>query len=678
MAHPQYPLARVHSPDDIPVETESGDPVYVRTDPRFEHERMRAAVLELDIDTCANVFGVLPCTATGEQCYNTFNTCKDRDHFIRLSRTYRFALRGTPIPPGKGWRPYITRIDIAPAQLPATAGLAMRSQTTVTLVDESDNDTEGDPYKSDRAAPAQGTFWSRFMARNRNAIGRPARIRRGFYAEPFSDAHWIDEAYVIEAIRGPDSSGAVQVVLSDPLKLLDKAMLPVATDGKLLAELKAVAFSGVVAAATSTTITLPPDAQPVNGAYDGMEIAITANTGAGQTRRLSGYNGSSFTASTNNAWSVTPDTTSRFEIRPLSLVLAPGKADLYPAPTVSQRQFVRIGAEIIEYTAKHGDVLSWPAHSSRGLFGSAVEDHDVAAALQLCRAWIDVPADAVLREVLNASGVIDPYIDLDGLATETENWLQQARITACIGSPTRSSQLISELAVDLNLLLWWEPVAQRVKCKVNVPTLGGAAATYTADNIINGSTEVERLDQDRITQAAEYYALRDATASLDELPNFQRAEVRIDTDAESDLEYNEQRPNVVRSRWMSAANVAHVMAVVARRVISLRDAPYRIEIELDKRETPCAGSLIDITTRNLTEADGSPRTVRCRVVRLKDAGTHYEVQGVSTTFANRRWGWIAPAGQPNYTSATAAQQQYAYISNANGKMSNGDDGYTIL
>lgn len=678
MAHPQYPLARLHSPDDVPVETASGDPVYVRTDPRFEHERMRAAVLELDIDTCANTFGTLPCAATGEQCYNSFPTCKDRDHYIRVVRTYRFALRGTPVPPGKQWRPYITRIDIAPAQLSATAGLALRSQTTVTLVDECDNDTEGDPYKSARGTEAQGTFWTRFMARNRNAVGRPARIRRGFYAEPFSDAHWIDEGYLIEAIRGPDSSGAVQIVLSDPLKLLDKAMLPVATDGKLLVDLKAVAFSGVVVSATATTVTLPPDAQPVNGAYDGMEIAITANTGAGQTRKLSGYNGSSFTANLNSAWSVTPDATSRFEIRPLTLTLAPEKSGLYPAPTLDQRQFVRIGSEIIEYTAKNGDVLSWPAHSFRGLFGSAVDDHDTNAAVQLCRAWVDAPAASVLRELLNAAGVIDPYIDLDALAAEAENWLQQANITACIGSPTRASQLISELAVDLNLLLWWEPVAQKVKCKVNMPAIGGAAHSYTADHIISGSTDVERLDQSRITRAAEYYALRDATASLEELPNFQRAEVRIDVDAESDLEYHDQRDNLVRSRWMSAGNAAHVMAVVARRVIGLRDAPYRIDIELDKRESPCAGSLVDIATQQLTGSGGAPTTVRCRVVRLKDAGTHYELQGMSTTFANRRWGWIAPAGQPNYTSATTAQQQYAYISNANGKMSNGDDGYTIL
>lgn len=678
MAHPQYPLARLHSPDDVPVETASGDPVYVRTDPRFEHERMRAAVLELDIDSCANTFGTLPCAATGEQCYNSFQTCKDREHFIRVTRTYAFALRGTPVPAGKPWRPYIARIDIAPTQISTTSGLALRSQTTVTLVDEGDNDTEGDPYKSARSTPALGTFWTRFMARNRNAVGRPARIRRGFYAEPFSDVHWIDEGYLIEAIRGPDASGTVQVVLSDPLKLLDKAMLPAATDGKLLAQCKAVAFSGVVVSATATTVTLPADAQPVNGAYDGMEIAITANTGTGQTRKLSGYSGADFTANVNSAWSVTPDATSRFEIRPLKLTLAPGKADLYPAPTVSKRQFVRIGSEIIEYTAKSADVLSWPAHSYRGLFGSAVEDHDANAAVQMCRAWVDVPAQDVVQELLNASGVIDPYIDLVALAAEAENWLQQGRITACVGSPTKASQLVNELAMDLNLLLWWEPVAQKVKCKVNMPAFGGAAHAYTSDNIIQGSTDIERLDQDRITRAAEYYALRDATASLEELPNFQRAEVRIDTDAESDLEYNDQRANLVRSRWMSAANVAHVMAMVARRVIALRDAPYRIELELDKRETPCSGALVDITTPRLNGPDGAPRTVRCRVVRLKDAGTHYELQGVSTTFANRRWAWIAPGGQPNYGSATEAQRQYAYISNSSRKMSNGDDGYTIL
>ena len=39
---------------------------------------------------------------------------------------------------------------------------------------------------------------------------------------------------------------------------------------------------------------------------------------------------------------------------------------------------------------------------------------------------------------------------------------------------------------------------------------------------------------------------------------------------------------------------------------------------------------------------------------------------------------IAPAGQLNYTSATAAQKEYAYLADvATLKMSNGDAGYAI-
>lgn len=61
-------------------------------------------------------------------------------------------------------------------------------------------------------------------------------------------------------------------------------------------------------------IQLDAGASAVDGAYDPSEICITDGTGAGQSRMILEYNGSSVTATVDRDWKVTPDNTSKFVI----------------------------------------------------------------------------------------------------------------------------------------------------------------------------------------------------------------------------------------------------------------------------------------------------------------------------------------------------------------------------
>jgi len=64
---------------------------------------------------------------------------------------------------------------------------------------------------------------------------------------------------------------------------------------------------------TSTTIVLPSGASSVNSAYNGMTITLTSGTGAGQTKTILSYVGSTRTA-TVSTWTTTPDSSSGFVI----------------------------------------------------------------------------------------------------------------------------------------------------------------------------------------------------------------------------------------------------------------------------------------------------------------------------------------------------------------------------
>ena len=69
-----------------------------------------------------------------------------------------------------------------------------------------------------------------------------------------------------------------------------------------------------VVSATASTVVLASDASATDNEYDGFRIKITTGTGGGQTRILSSYVCSTKTANVTVNWSVTPDSTSVYDI----------------------------------------------------------------------------------------------------------------------------------------------------------------------------------------------------------------------------------------------------------------------------------------------------------------------------------------------------------------------------
>lgn len=735
----------------------------VRTDAQAKHERFFAAVVELDLDTCTNSFGVSPCTAgrkhtgnaqagaartitlaagasavdaayvpmtvritggtgVGQErklktyigatkvatiadseadfapapdatstynvidrpnaCYNTYPTCQDKANYTKGTKTRKYCSRGMTIPAGETIRPYLARLQSTPTEIVPEKGLAIRSQTQVGLVDEPHTDIEDDPYVADRATAAAGTYWTRLIARNSNYAGRFARVRKGYVVSPWDWNTFITELYVIDAVRGPDGNGNVTLVLSDPIKLTDNTKIPVPTDGKLAVDLKAIEQSGTAQAGGAATITLPTTASAVDNYYNGMEVYIAENTGAGQRRIVSAYVGATRVATVSVAWAVNPDSTSKEEVGALQITLNTGKGTQYADPATSgKNEYVRIGEEVIRYTAKAGDVLSWTDTTYRAQFGTTKKDHKTDDAVQLCRAWVNKLVKEVIEDLYNESGLADTYIDLTQLAAEDTQWLgDKYRITACVTDPEKPSDLLKELLVDANAFQWWSPTEQKVKTKVNMPEVNSAVPAFDDEaNFLDGSVAIECLDAERITQSAMYYELISATENRKESKNFRRAEMYIDTDAESANEYNDKRPDVRYSRWLGNANQLAVQALVARRISAKRDAPSKLRFRLDPKDysdSLTVGKLADLTTRQKVDAVGNKSTTRARVTRLVDQGTHIEGEARTTTFG-RRYAFIAPNGYPDYLAASEVQRNYAFIAAGTGKMSNGDNPYLI-
>ncbi len=342
--------------------------------------------------------------------------------------------------------------------------------------------------------------------------------------------------------------------------------------------------------------------------------------------------------------------------------------------------WVLVGKEIVKIDSRGTDTLNVNA-SGHAQFGTVAAAHNADDKVQLCRVWSSAVFTDVLKNLLNESGVSNTYIDTAQMTSEDINWLgAKYYVTACLIKPEEASKLMAELLVQANSLLWWEPVAMKVKFKVNMPAVPGVTVPELNESahLIEDSVSVESLESDRLTLAAVNYALTSPIENNDESANYQRGEMYIDTDAEGANEYNERRSDMLFSRWFGAANAAAMVALVNRRINARRDAPLKIKFAIDPKDYNFGvGALVDINTRAIAGFNGVNNVTRARVTRILDKGGRLDCEGISTKFRNR-YCYIAPNGYPDYTAASDAQRVYGYICNTSGKMSNGDAGYLII
>src|SRR5690554_3574189 len=185
-------------------------------------------------------------------CFNTRSTCQDPANYDKGVQTLRFVDKRSPLPRDDYYIPSLTGVSVTPAKLnPGGAdrnarALGQRASLSVRFLDHPHNDRVVDPYRAERDynPTEQGTFWSKWRARNPYYMQRPMRLRSGY----LKDGGIVDEIvreFVITGFSGPDSSGNVTVSGKDVLTLAEdeKAQAPIASRGKLSAPLTAGATS---------------------------------------------------------------------------------------------------------------------------------------------------------------------------------------------------------------------------------------------------------------------------------------------------------------------------------------------------------------------------------------------------------------------------------------------------
>lgn len=200
-------------------------------------------LVELDLDTCLNTYGVAPCTAsgaTGSECYNTFSTCQDTPNYSKGTKTYYFTYDQPNLPRGLNYFPCLLDVKITSARITPSEGLGARATIKITLQDFSDTDRYTDKYVDTRSYTPinQGTFFGKLLSRSPNYQNRLVRVRTGYLTDPIDTTNnFKTRLYTIEKITGPDQDGKVTVTGRDLLFATQNFTAPISNKGKLTAQL---------------------------------------------------------------------------------------------------------------------------------------------------------------------------------------------------------------------------------------------------------------------------------------------------------------------------------------------------------------------------------------------------------------------------------------------------------
>ena len=104
---------------------------------------------------------------------------------------------------------------------------------------------------------------------------------------------------------GTDNKGQIIFKINDGSNSLTEIMTLRTTDE---------ITTGTAQTATNDTITLASGKSSVDDTYNNYIIKITSGTGAGQTRKITDYNGTTKVATIDSAWTTNPDSTSDYSI----------------------------------------------------------------------------------------------------------------------------------------------------------------------------------------------------------------------------------------------------------------------------------------------------------------------------------------------------------------------------
>jgi len=522
---------------------------------RKEPIRTQLTIIEMDLDFCAETYGVAPCVAsipaTGpDKCFNVRSksakaNCQDVANFNQTLKTYRFC---TPtIRPPLNAIPSVLDVNISPTTITPGDGLGKRGSVTITFQDHTWHDRGIDKYFADRAfdIEKQGTYWGRFFARNTFYQNRELRVLEGFLTDPFEIGAFQIRTYQIESMTAPDAAGIFKVVAKDIMKVASnkKALIPKVTVGEL------------------QTAINDTDATPTIELDDSTE---------------------------------------------------------YRDPAVTLlTEFVIIGDEIFSYSAISGNDLTTSGRALfNGAKESHDIDDTVQQCHNYTDVPF---ADALEEALVEFGNVLQTHIPKTDWEDELETWLPDLDLTGIIVEPMGVLALVDEWLRLFPLYIWADEIDVEIKLSAIQPPFAQDFPSLTKEgSVVQNSVKVTERVKDRISNVVFHYNITDPTDDLEKKKNYTRTDNPIDVNAESVQEYDERRTRTKHCRWLTAAQRGLVQQMTSRELSRFRNNPKFIDFMIEVKDQDIwTGDTVLFQSNQLQDADGLSPGIFIKILQAK-------------------------------------------------------------
>lgn len=560
-------------------------------------------VVEIVQPLCSRTFGVAPCSATGERCWNTDATCKAREALdMSQSLTLRFvsddvyewqdnninilAENGNTLV-SEANDPFLIDLlyqpsldtpalrgyNTAPTVLNVASGsrnkgpLGYRAICQVNIRDFPWNDIQTDPYVSTRSyvPDKQGSFWTKWLARNPFHVGYTLNIYEGYIGDRLSQM--TKREYVIEKIdRGKDG---VSITAKDILRRVTDTNLtaPYLSRGELASNITNSQTTMIVAGALLSDYEL-----------------------AGQ---------------------------------------------------------VRINDEIVSYTGiyqtSNGNLFFFGMTRAQG--GTVASAHNQNDRVQRVIYYNAQPFHEALYDLLvNWGGIPARYINFADWTDEKVTFRSDYNFTAYITEPTKIDDLAGEICLQAVSNIWWDERIQKIILRAVKPEPVPYLLTDD-DALVAGSVNIEEMPEDRASQVHVYYLQRSPVRSITEKTNYARVSAYIDVGKQ--IQYGgEPQIRELFCRFITTQAIANVLAQTYLNRFS--DVRRQITFELSAKDAEAiwTGSVVSISHYLDVDFTGAPRTGEWLITSAEVArnGLSYRFTAEDNEKGGTLWTWLDSGG----------------------------------
>ena len=346
--------------------------------------------------------------------------------------------------------------------------------------------------------------------------------------------------------------------------------------------------------------------------------------------------------------------------------------------------YVRIDDELIKYDhITYGTKII--SSLTRGAFGTTAATHNENGKVQKCRYYAaDNPFDTMLT-ILDDGGIAVGDIDATAF-TFAKDFDGDQNVAAVISEPVKASDLFFELVGLMNCKAW---VSEDLKITIARDIPNHPDWTYStltdAENLIQDSASVDLNQKSLLTRVSIYWQ-KDPTGDEEKVTTFARLNVAVDTDAEGASEYDQESEKVIYSRWLDStlgaedAYLEWVAALAARIMWPHRDPMPILEVDVEIKDSSIlTGDVLHVSTDELCDRYGNDFDVVSFQVIKREKNDDSVITLKLLRLTPKRILFITPDDAPDYADATETQrEQYGYISDDNGQMADGKDGYVIF